>query len=389
MNMNNALGHEIIYKLLDNMEELRTLYNTPGAPQGAEGLRKMLKAQGVTLSLKAIREFLKEQTTQQVHKKRKLLNLNVQTTHEPFEVWESDILHLQRNIPGRQNNGSFYILVCVDKFTKMLFVEPLKKVDDPSVFAAMKAILTRCVGKYAMRPRKLVTDADTVFTSGRFAELMTEFVMEHRTVFMAYEAERAIKLIKEAISRALTHQGNKKWIDIIQPLTKTLNKREHRGLKMSPEAAVEKVDDARANLQGYWRKIKKKEPHIFSVGKHVLLREEKGTFAKGHVETFSHAVYKISHVFPPPDEFRSYRDGVKGIKNKVFTYNDLLKTTAAVTVAPNRTKPKDRFQKQAERELQDLDQPVIRKRLRSQKEVARKPRGDEVYTDLTERKKKR
>ena len=127
------------------MEEMRKLYNTPGAPQGASGLHKMLKLQGISIGIKAIREFLKEQQAHQVHKNTKLVNLNVQTTSEPFEVWESDVPHLQRNIPAGKNRSHSYMLVCVEKFTKMLFVEPLKRVNESSVTAAMKKILVDCV----------------------------------------------------------------------------------------------------------------------------------------------------------------------------------------------------------------------------------------------------
>ena len=253
------------------MEELRTLYNTPGAPQGASGLQKMLKSQGVTLSIKDIRHFLKDQQTHQVHKKRKLVNLNVQTTAEPFEVWESDVLHLQRDVPAKKNKGHSYMLVCVDKFTKMLFVEPLKKVNEASVTTAMKKILVECVKKYKMRPRALTTDADPAFKSCEFASLMSEFVVQHKTVYMAYEAEMAIKLIKDAVSRALTHKGNKVWIDMIYDLIDTLNKRVHRGTKMTPYEAINNVDAARVNLNEYWGKIKKKEPETLKVGDHVRL----------------------------------------------------------------------------------------------------------------------
>ena len=216
---------------------------------------------------------------------------------------------------------------------------------------------------------------------------MDEFVVQHRFVYMAYEAERTIKLVKDAIATALSHAGNKVWIDFFPSLIDTLNKRVHRGLKMTPNDAVEKVDEARTNLGKYWKRIKQDEPEIFAVGDHVRLREDTGTFAKGHVETFSHNVYKISHVFPPRDEFRSHRYGVEGINNKVFTYNDLMKTTSKVNVQ-EKPKPKDRLQKQAEKELRELDGKVIRKRLRSEKEeIARRPKETFLHVEIPERKR--
>lgn len=78
---------------MEKLTALATLYNTPGAPQSAEGLRKMLKAQGISISIREINEFLKEQSTHQIHRKKKPLNLNVQTSGSPFEIWESDVLH--------------------------------------------------------------------------------------------------------------------------------------------------------------------------------------------------------------------------------------------------------------------------------------------------------
>ena len=215
---------------------------------------------------------------------------------------------------------------------------------------------------------------------------MDEFIIQHRFVYMAYEAERTIKLVKDAIA-ALSHAGNKVWIDFFPSIIDTLNKRVHRELKMIPKDAVEKVDEARRNLGNYWKCIKQDDPETFAVVDHVRLQEDRGTFAKGHVETFSHDVYKISHVFPPRDKFRSHRYGVEGNNNKVFTYNDLMTTTAKVNVQ-EKPKPKDRLQKQAEKELRELDGKVIRKRLRPEKEeFARRPKETFLHVEIPERKR--
>ena len=237
-----------------------------------------------------------------------------------------------------------------------------------------------------MSPRILNTNADTAFKSGEFAALMHEFVIQHKTVYIAYEAERSIKLIKEAVACTVSHKRNKTWIDKIHPLIDTLNKRVHRGTKMTPYQALENVDAARVNLNKYWGKINKKEPETFKVGDHVRLREEKGTFAKGHVKTFSHDVYKISHAFPPKDEFRSYHYGVEGIRDRVFTYNDLRKTSASVTVSTTgkaKLRKPDRLPKQAAKELQELDGRVVK-----HSPKARKPRGDIVTVEIPSCKRK-
>ena len=152
--------------------------------------------------------------------------------------------------------------------------------------------------------------------------------------------------------------------------------------------AVEKPAEALKNLEVYWGKIKQTEPEVFAVGDHVRVKKKKGAFRKGHRAEFSSHVYRIKEVIKPTDDFTSHKYVIDGIPQRIFTYNKLIKTSDVLT-QKKVAKPRDRLQKQAEKELQELPpvqvQPA-RTRAAAAKSGARKPRGTEVYIDVPARK---
>ncbi|TPX53729.1 hypothetical protein PhCBS80983_g06201 [Powellomyces hirtus] len=158
---------------------------------------------------------------------------------------------------------------------------------------------------------------------------------------------------------------------------------------MTPHKAIEHPHEALVNLRKYWTKEKKPEPEVFKVGDHVRLRVDKNTFAKSHVANFSSHVYKIQYVANPKDEFKGHRYRLEGIKNRTFTFNDLIKTSAKQTEQSSRPKrPKDRLQKQVENELRELDASIMKPRTRLQKRnMPLKPKGTFLHVEIPKRKK--
>ncbi|TPX52864.1 hypothetical protein PhCBS80983_g06431, partial [Powellomyces hirtus] len=246
-----------------NLKPMRKLFYTPGAPTGATALRKLLKKEGVDLSMKIVKDFLTSESSHQIHRKKKRLNLNVARTQAPFDVWESDWLSLGHDAHPKSNKGCAHILICVDKFSKMVWAVPVKTVDETSITLAMREIIQDSLSRYEMRPNKLLTDAGGAYKSAKWKKLTEEYNISHSIVYMAYEAERSVKTVKSAIGRVLTQRGDKKWIDVLDDLVKMINKREHRGLQMSPNEAIQHPLAALKNLEQYWSKIKQPEPTVY------------------------------------------------------------------------------------------------------------------------------
>ncbi|TPX53253.1 hypothetical protein PhCBS80983_g06335 [Powellomyces hirtus] len=214
----------------------------------------------------------------------------------------------------------------------------------------------------------IADDAGGAYKSAKWKKLMEEYNISHSVVYMAYEAERSVETVKSAIGRVLTQRGDKKWIDVLDDLVKMINKQEHRGLLMSPNKAIQHPLAALKNLEQYWSKIKQPEPTVFKVGAHVCTRIDKATFTKGHRRTFSNEVYKITHVFPPADDYHSHRYALEGIQSRVFNYNDIMETDDPVTIVQKKKKPLDRLQKQARKELREMEVTApLPTRLRSEK----------------------
>ena len=205
------------------MNVLQKLYYEPGAPKSAPGLRKLLLSEGINIPLKEVSDFVKRQEEHQLHKKpKKALNLNVRASYEPFMTWESDLLDLAKY--SKSNSGYKHILVVVDKFTRMVWAEPVKSLNDKPVTEAMKNILDNSLSKYKKGAFTLVTDAGGAYVSGVFKKMLKPYMISHKIVYMAFHAERTIQTVKAAIERVMNSRGSNKWIDILPDLIKMLNR---------------------------------------------------------------------------------------------------------------------------------------------------------------------
>ncbi|KNC99482.1 uncharacterized protein SPPG_05716 [Spizellomyces punctatus DAOM BR117] len=158
---------------------------------------------------------------------------------------------------------------------------------------------------------------------------------------------------------------------------------------MSPHEAIEKPYKALINLERYWEKMHQKEPEIFSIGDHVRVKHEGNVFKKAHRENFSSNVYRIGKVIKPFDKLRSYRYVVEGIPDRIFNYNELIKTEEPVTIkVAAALQKRDRLQKQAARELEDLIPVRIQPaRTRAQqKKLKVRPKGTFSHIEIPRRK---
>ena len=212
-----------------------------------------------------------------------------------FLYWACDLIDF--NSIKTKNRGYAYILLCVDAFSKMTFVEPMKSKNAQDVEKAFAAIFKRSKQK----PEKLYADKERAFISSTVQEFFDKngVKLYHPISWLhASLAERYIRTFKSILARVLTFQGNKKWFGLEQDIANQMNNSFNRSIKMKP-VEVSKKNESQVwdNLYSKYITAKPGKPK-FKVGDLVRIsaRTLKDIFKKGYDVSWSTEIFKISEV---------------------------------------------------------------------------------------------
>jgi Integrase core domain len=203
------------------------------------------------------------------------------------DLWQADIAEMQPY--SRENNGNRYILMVIDCYSKYLWAEPLKSKSAEDVYQVMKSIVER-VKKI---PKNLQTDHGTEFYNKRFSQLMKKYKINHYSTYSTKKAaivERVIRTIKGWLYREFSAQGNNRWIDILDNITKKYNGRIHRTTGMKPIDIKENTQLKVYNNPKIRLKAK------FKVGDIVRISKYKGIFDKGYTPNYSTELFTITKI---------------------------------------------------------------------------------------------
>ena len=197
--------------------------------------------------------------------------------------------------------------------------------------------------------------------------------------------ERFIRTLKTLISRYMTVAKTRKYIDALPDLVVNYNTMHHQFRGKPPKEV--RTGDYKITNEHAGKKFRK-----FKVSDKVRILEDRGQIQKGYVGRWSKGVYEIANI-------ENYRFVIANSAHKDldcrYKHYELQKVNKELREEPLIPFAKiSRQQKQVARKIAELNkddvQPkIIPKRLRSQKEVARKPRGDEVWVELPAKRRPR
>ena len=190
----------------------------------------------------------------------------------------------------RANNGVKYILVFIDVFTKMCYVEPLKDKNGQTTFLALEKIIKRL----PVTPNQIITDVGTEFYNSHVQRLFNDNGIVHyslRGPHKASVAERMIQTLKNRLEKYFWNNRTKRYVDILNHVVDNYNNTPHRSIGMAPS----KVN--RSNLDQVFKKMYKKskitiEPRL-EVGDQVRIAKLKSIFEKGYTRRWSLELYTI------------------------------------------------------------------------------------------------
>ena len=216
--------------VLDNAL-LNKVYYDPAHPSSYGGVDKLhsgVKHGG--LSRKDVSKFLSAQDTYTLHRPKRVRYKSAKcTAHSVDHIWHVDLCSMVFLAP--HNNNMKYLLVCIDTFSRFLWVRPLLNKSSGITRDGFKSIFEE--GRV---PALIAVDGGTEF-KGEVRNIMKILNIGMFTLHGASKAsiaERVQRTIKEKIFKHLTRKNTKRYIDELQQLVKSYNNATHRELGTTP-----------------------------------------------------------------------------------------------------------------------------------------------------------
>ena len=240
------------------------------------------------------------------------------------DIWSLDILDLKDYGP-KNNKGYRYVLVVIDNFSKFGWTKAIKNKNAITIKDSFENILISSKRK----PNLIESDRGKEFYNNIFQDFLNKNDIKHysrNSSYGAVFAERFNRTIRDLLKKIVFEQGDAKWIDILQSITKQYNNRVHSSTKISPKDASLKKNEGYVykNLLDKRKKIKPK----YEIGDLVRTADLKKTFSKGDTTNWSYKLYKITEIIN--DTIPSYH-----IDNLKERYNESLLKKTDLTMKEN------------------------------------------------------
>ena len=274
------------------MEELYTDPKSSAAAfSGRDNLYREARKQGLKVSHKDVKNFAHSQKayTQHFDTRKKFPRRRI----VPSGIGTDYFMDLadMRSLKTRNHNVS-YLLCVVDAFSRMIYVEPIKRKTPANVVEGLKKIFAT-----AGAPFRLFSDRGLEFLGAPVKQYLKDIEVKQLTSqndsVKAALAELAIRRIKTRWQRWSTHNNGKKYyLGILPHLVWGLNNSYNRVLKMRP-AEVTKKNEKDIWDRVYGKDLKASLEFKFLIGDKVRVLLKKAPFAKGYLPKFSEEIYEI------------------------------------------------------------------------------------------------
>ena len=275
-------------------QQLRKVYFDIGHPGGYGGVKALERA--TQLPHHQVEQWLREQRTYTLHRPaRKRFPTRHYQVSKRDRQWQADLVEM---IPfAKQNSGYKYMLTVIDVFSRYAWAVPLKSKSAGEVVRGLKSIFD----SDGRHPRFLQTDQGKEFENKHVVNFLRDshdiVQFSVKSAYKAAMVERLNRTLKARMWRYFTHNGTRRWIDILPNLMDAYNRSKHRVLGRAP------IEVTPTNEMQVWQHLygKKKKPSLrkktkFKVGDTVRLSKVKSVFAKGYLPNWTEEEFRVSHV---------------------------------------------------------------------------------------------
>ncbi len=258
---------------------------SPGALRGPRALCKQAKKEGLNVTLKQCKEYLKSQSSYTLYKPaRRNYKRNRIRANYPGEIYQIDIWDMQRFKPY---NDYAYILLGYDSFSKYLTAVPLKNRKPETIESALTSILENL--PFAINT--IYWDSEGGFMSHRIQSYLRDRKINNYTTTSKVKApgvERAIRTRRMAVQRYFEANNTWKWQDYVPIFVQNYNNRVHSTTRHKP---IDLIRDP--NLLVYQKPIKKPKVQLPPIGAFVRLNRLRSLFDKEASGSYTKEVFRV------------------------------------------------------------------------------------------------
>ena len=277
-------------------EDILRNYTTPGHPTAYSGLNQVYNFYGGRFSQNKLKTLLAGNEGYTLHKEFHQGPRNITYKHFKRYQFQIDLVDVQQL--AAKNDGYRYLFNCIDIFTRFAFVRPLKDKKAETVLAAFKSILQEANKK----PFMIVMDKGTEFTNQLFQTFCQnegmKLINPQASVHAAF-IERFNRTLQMIMYKYMSDNETERYIDVLQLLVDSYNKRKHRIIHMSPIDAEKNTNNQHLQLnliqQNQVDKIKPKQPSL-RIGTYVRIAKQKGKFSRSYDEQTVQEIFRIRKV---------------------------------------------------------------------------------------------
>ena len=291
-----------------NESEAIKMYNNP--KQGLWGKTKMLKK---------YKAMLNKVYALQRHKEVKAKHLKKQYKREgairPFFSVQVDLADFPK-LQNPLNNNTRYLLICIDVFSRFLWVMPLTT--KSKLHIPLRQLFQHMKSKYNKTPQNLT--ADNEFDTTEIKKLASDykFRLWYGDPYEKYRTgivERVIRTIRNLIKRYLTQNDTTKYIDVLPDIVSNYNDTEHGHTHTRPRIALK-------SGQTFPKPMKHTVP-ILKAGDFVrVLNKRQRGFDKGDKPYYGKELYEVIKKVGNKYTIRNVQTG--NIPRKTYYVHQLL-----------------------------------------------------------------
>lgn len=200
---------------------------------------------------------------------------------------------------AQDNDGVTFLMTAIDVFTKKAWVEPMK--NKKGVTA--KNVLEKIFRDMNTLPKQIFFDRGSEFVNSYVRDFLKKAhvkIVHPGSTLKAPVIERFNRTFQNLLYRHTTEMQNYRYIDDLQHIVRTYNRRRHRTIDMSPnDAELEKnwADVRNAHSEKYTRLVNlKKKKSKFALGDTVRIKKLVRNFGRGYHEQFKRELFKVVQV---------------------------------------------------------------------------------------------
>jgi len=277
-------------------------WNTLRSPGSFGSVRNLQRYSG--RSEREAKKFLVGQDAYTLHKPRRIRFPRRKTYSKGIgDLFQIDLVDLS-NLASF-NDGTRYLLTCIDVFSKRAWAVPVRRKSARDVAEAFEKILSE-----GYKPNMVQSDKGTEFLNSTFQSALNRYNIKFYTSenedLKAAVVERFNRTLKEKMFRYFTYKNTRRYLDVLEDLLHSYNNTHHRSIGMAPlEVNKDNENVVRARLYPLKPKSFKWK---YNVGDRVRIAMQRQPFRKGYLGQWSEELFEIVTRLPTTPVTYELRD---------------------------------------------------------------------------------